>query len=148
MARDLAEFFGPLNEEQVDALVEAMVLAADADGELSSDEEATVVHRLSALAVAKGAALRFTEAELTARIGFARTRIAAAGREPRIAAVKLQLGDVDALRGALALAVCVVASDGIVRTSEREVLDELATGLGLEADEAADLVIEFSARAP
>jgi tellurite resistance protein len=45
---------------------------------------------------------------------------------------------------ALSLAVQVTAADGIIRTSERELLMEVAEALEIDRDEAADLVMQLS----
>jgi tellurite resistance protein len=146
MARELAGFFEAFGSDVFDALVETMVLAAEADGELSSDEESAFVRELAALAVAKGHPADVTESGLSGRLAAARASLAREGRDARVAAVARVLRTSEARLGALALAVRVVAADGIVRTSEREVLLELAEGFGIEPEDAANLVIEFAAR--
>jgi tellurite resistance protein len=62
------------------------------------------------------------------------------GRAVRLGAVCQRLGDADGRKAAFGLAVEVTATDGIVRTSEREFLLDLAGALGIDRDEAADLV--------
>jgi len=67
-------------------------------------------------------------------------RTASEGRVARLAAAKLAL-DSERLRlVALELSIKIVASDGIVRTSERELLLELAETFDIDRDKAADLV--------
>ena len=70
--------------------------------------------------------------------------LAAQGREKRIEAVKARLGDAEACKAALGLAISVAAADGIVRTSERELIFELAAGLDIDPDAAADLVKQIT----
>jgi len=44
----------------------------------------------------------------------------------------------------LSLAIQVTAADGIIRTSERELIMDTAEALEIDRDEAADLVIKLS----
>jgi tellurite resistance protein len=44
----------------------------------------------------------------------------------------------------LGLAISVTAADGIVRTSERELIFDLAAGLEVDPDTAADLVKQIT----
>jgi tellurite resistance protein len=74
----------------------------------------------------------------------AKKHIAADGRDGLIASVKSRLDDADARRGALGLAISVSAADGIVRTSERELIMELAEALEVDRDEAADMVRDIT----
>ena len=50
------------------------------------------------------------------------------------------MGDAAGRKAAFGLSVEVTATDGIVRTSEREFLLDLAGALQIDRDEAADLV--------
>ena len=66
------------------------------------------------------------------------------GRSARLAAVKERLPDAAARKVALSLAIQVTAADGIIRTSERELILETAETLDIDRDEAADLVRDLS----
>jgi len=68
----------------------------------------------------------------------------ASGREARLSAVKERLPDAGARKVALALAIQVTAADGIIRTSERELIMDTAEALEIDRDEAADLVAKLS----
>lgn len=147
MARQPADFFESLDDAKFDALVETMFLSEDADGDIVPDEELTLVLALTALADTKGYEADFRANALSTRFARLRELVASEGRQARIDSVCKRLSSVNERRGALALAVKVAAADGIIRTSERELLLELAEGLGLPSSDAADLVAEFSAPA-
>ena len=122
-------------EPVLEALVETMFLAAYADGEFSDVERkhfSTSIESLTDSRVSEPAA-----AEMLAKIEEAVLRD---GRESRLAAVKAALPEASQRRVALSLAIQVMASDGIVRTAEREAIMEMAEALDVDADVAADLV--------
>jgi tellurite resistance protein len=75
-------------------------------------------------------------------------QLSADGRAARLATLKARLTDEGQRKVALALAVQVMAADGLIRTSERELIAEVAEALGIPGDEAADLVRENAAAAP
>ncbi len=62
------------------------------------------------------------------------------GRAARLANVRARLPDAGSRRVASSLAIQVTAADGIIRTSERELILELAEALEIDRDEAANLV--------
>ena len=70
----------------------------------------------------------------------AKKDLEASGREARLSAVKERLPDAGARKVALSLAIQVTAADGIIRTSERELILETADALEIDRDEAANLV--------
>ncbi len=144
MAIDLAALFSGIDETTVGALVETMVLAADADGDFEADER-------TELAVQIGHVVAGTELASLASGDALKTLVDAAydvlkrdGRDARLLAVKEHLRDSATRKGALGLAVRVVAADGVIRTSERELLLDLAEALAIDPDEAADLVRELT----
>jgi tellurite resistance protein len=50
----------------------------------------------------------------------------------------------DARKLALALAIQITAADGIIRTSERELILETAAALDVDGDTAADMVRDLT----
>jgi uncharacterized tellurite resistance protein B-like protein len=128
-----------LSNAKLEALVEMMFLAASADGDFSDVERAHFLKSVESLTSG-----RLTKAQLEALLKRATEELGAGGREARLAAVKERLPDRGARKVALSLAVQVTAADGIIRTSERELILETAEALEIDRDEAADLVLKLS----
>jgi len=126
--------FADLDPTKLEAVVETMLLAAHADGEFSVEERLELARTVESITQGQLPQGRF--AELVASIASA----ADAPRTDRIASIKTRLPDPAMRVGALALAVRVTASDGLIRTTERELIAELAEGLGVDVDVAADMV--------
>lgn len=124
-----------LSNDQIDALIEVMLLAAAADGELSIEEVDQLQNCL--LEVDE---LWLTQIELERRLSEAHGRIAHADRAARLSAAKRILSELDVRRAALELAIRVVAADGLIRTSERELILETAEALDVDRENAADMV--------
>lgn len=142
MTSDATIRFTRLDPATATALVEAMALAAHADGGLEQAEEAALVSELRAVLAGTPLEAEFGGAVVAGKLAEAREALEREGREARVAALKAALAEPADRKGALALAVRVAAADGVVRTSERELLLELAEGLAIDPDEAADLVRE------
>jgi uncharacterized membrane protein YebE (DUF533 family) len=123
------------------ALVEMMVLAAGADGDFGADERAKVHTSLVNLTSA-----RFERDELDAMIGSVLERAKSASRKERLLALRAVLGGPGPCKVALELALGVMLADGVIRTSEREMIADMAEGLGIDGEAAADLVKSLSAR--
>ena len=130
-----SELLSHLNNEQIDSLIELMLLAASADGELSIEEIDQL--QKSLLEVDE---LWITHIDLEKRLSLAHARIAGAERSARLAAVKSSLSAIDTRKAGLELAIRVMAADGIVRTSERELIMETAEALDVDREVAADMV--------
>lgn len=128
-----------LDDPKLDALIETMFLAAYADGEFSEDERQHFTKSVESLTDRRLAGERLDA--LVARI---EKDLAASGRDARLAAVKERIPDASARKVALSLAIQVVAADGLIRTSERELILEVAEALEVDRDEAADLVKELT----
>jgi len=129
-------------EPKLEAIIELMFLAAFADGDFGAEER---VHFL-------GSIESLTDRRVTGdTLEHLVTRIAgdlsAQGRAARLASVKDRLGDAGSCKAALGLAIQVTAADGIIRTSEREMILEAAEALHIDRDEAADLVSSLSSPA-
>jgi len=130
-----SELLSHLNNEQIDALVELMLLAASADGELSIEE----IDQLQKCLLEVDE-LWLTTIDLEKRLSHAHDRIAGAERAERLALVRQTLASLAARKAGLELAIRVMASDGIIRTSERELILETAEALDIDREIAADMV--------
>lgn len=128
-----------LSNAKLEALVEMMFLAASADGDFSDVERKHFVQSVESLTDG-----RLAKAALEGLLDRAKTDLEASGREARLSAVKERLPDRGARKVALSLAIQVTAADGIIRTSERELIMDTAEALEIDRDEAADLVIKLS----
>lgn len=130
-----------LSNAKLDALVEMMFLAASADGEFSDVERKHFLRSIESLTDG-----RLAGEALEALLARAKSDLDASSRDARLKAVKERLPDAGARKVALSLAIEVSAADGIIRTSERELILETAEALEIDRDEAADLVIKLSAK--
>lgn len=130
-----------LSNAKLEALVEMMFLAASADGDFSDVERKHFVQSVESLTDG-----RLAKAALEGLLDRAKTDLEASGREARLAAVKERLPDPGARKVALSLAIQVTAADGIIRTSERELIMDTAEALEIDRDEAANLVIKLSSK--
>ena len=128
-----------LEAAKLEALVEVMFLAAYADGDFGDEEREHFLRSLESL----------TDRKISLEtLGKLVTRIATAlekeGRAARLADVKGRLLDEGSRKTALALAVQLTLADDVIRTSERELILEVAEALEVDRDEAADLVASLS----
>ncbi len=124
---------------QLEAIVEVMFLAAFADGDFGAEERAHFFTSIESL----------TDRELSGETLEALvTRItgdlAREGRAARLASVRERLPDPGARKAALGLAIQLTAADGIIRTTERELILEAADALGVDPDVAADMVAKVA----
>jgi tellurite resistance protein len=124
-----------LGDSKLEALVEVMFLAAAADGDFSDLERQHFVGSVQSLTDG-----RLSHAHLEALLTEASAALERDGREARLADVKSRLPDAGARKVALSLAIQVMAADGIIRTSERELILETAEALEIDRNEAANLV--------
>lgn len=132
-------FVRDLADEKVEALVEMMFLAASADGELGEEELAHFTRTAEHLSA------RIVEGDkLSALLERAKQQLDSDGRDARLAAVKARLPDPNARKLALTVAIRITAADGILRTSERELIFETAEALEIDGETAADLVRELT----
>ncbi|MBK7584065.1 MAG: TerB family tellurite resistance protein [Myxococcales bacterium] len=124
---------------KLEALIETMFLAASADGEFSDEEQAHFKNSLESLTSA-----RLSKEELSSLLAQAKKDLDREGRDKRLLSVKARLPEPALRKVALSLAIQVTAADGIIRTSERELILETADALEIDRDEAADLVRTLS----
>ena len=141
MSGSNASVVSGLSNAKLEALVEMMFLAASADGDFSDVERQHFLQSVESLTDG-----RLAKPALEAALDRAKTDLETSGREARLAAVKQRLPDRGARRVALSLAIQVTAADGIIRTSERELILETAEALEIDRDEAANLVIKLTQR--
>ncbi|MEO8901901.1 MAG: tellurite resistance TerB family protein [Polyangiaceae bacterium] len=128
-----------LGDTKLEALLEVMFLAASADGDFSDVEREHFVKSVQSLTDGK-----IARARLETLLSEATTALGRDGREARLASVKSRLPDAGSRRVALSLAIQVMAADGIIRTSERELILETAEALEIDRDDAANLVSKLS----
>jgi len=128
-----------LSDAKLEALVEMMFLAASADGEFSDVERQHFLKSVESLTDG-----RLGKPALEVLLGRAKKDLEASGRDQRLSSVKERLPDAGARKVALSLAIQVTVADGIIRTSERELILETADALEIDRDEAADLVLKLS----
>jgi tellurite resistance protein len=124
-----------LGDAKLEALVEVMLLAASADGDFSEIERDHFLKSVESLTDG-----RIAGARLAAWVDGASAALERDGRATRLISVKARLPEAGARRVALSLAIQVTAADGIIRTSERELILETAEALEIDRDVAADLV--------
>ena len=132
-------FVRDLSGDKLEALIEMMLLAASADGEFDPDER--VRFERNAEMLTAGA---MTGQRLDAAMTRARQALEEEGREARLESVKERLPDVATRKLALSLAIEMTAADGVVRTSERELIMETALALGIDGDTAANMVRDLT----
>jgi uncharacterized tellurite resistance protein B-like protein len=128
-----------LGDAKLEALVEVMFLAASADGEFSDVEREHFVKSVESLTDG-----RIAHEKLEALVSQATAALEREGREARLTSVKARLPDAGSRKVALSLVIQVTAADGIIRTSERELILETAETLEIDRDEAANLVSKLS----
>jgi tellurite resistance protein len=124
-----------LSDDRLAALVEVMFLAASSDEEFSDIERQHFVQSVESLTDH-----RLSGSELAELLEKVQQELAASDRSSRLRAVKDRLPEPAARKVALALAIQVTAADGIIRTSERELILEAAEILDIDRDEAANFV--------
>lgn len=141
MSANSASVVQGLSNAKLEALVEMMFLAASADGDFSDVERKHFLQSVESLTDG-----RLAKATLEGLLDRAQADLEAGGRQARLTAVKERLPDPGARKVALSLAIQVTAADGIIRTSERELILETADVLEIDRNEAADLVIKLSSK--
>jgi uncharacterized tellurite resistance protein B-like protein len=131
-----------VDEPRLNALVELMFLAATADGEFSGDERQAFQESVESLTDRK-----VTGETLDRLMDTIEKNHTGEGRAARIAHVKDALPTQELRKVGLSMAIRVMCADGIVRTTERELILDLAEGLDVDRDDVADLVAQISSGA-
>jgi tellurite resistance protein len=132
-------FLRDLNADKLEALVEMMYLAATSDGEFSEKER-----RVFAKSAEDLTARAISRDHLETIIVKSEKAVLESGREARLQSVKERLPDLSARKLALSLAIRMTAADGVIRTSERELIMETAHALDIDGELAADMVRDMS----
>lgn len=127
------------NEPKLEAVIELMFLAAFADGDFSKEERLHFAASVESLTDRRIARDSFES--LISRI---EARFREEGRERRLTQLRAHLATPALRRVALSLAIQVTAADGILQTSERELLMEVADALEIDRAEANDLVAKLA----
>lgn len=127
------------DDSKLEALIEMMFLAAKADGDFSEDERAHFARSIESLSDRRIAGARLDD--LLDRI---QKDLEASSREARLGTVKQRLVDPASRKVALSIAIQVMAADGVIRTTERELILEVAEALEIDRDVAANLVKEVA----
>jgi uncharacterized tellurite resistance protein B-like protein len=128
-----------LEPAKLEALIEMMFLAATADEEFDDREKAQFDANAAALSGGQLDATRLAELVATAT-----EALAASGRESRLKALREVLPEPALRKLAISLAIQITAADGMIRTSERELILDTAELLEIDRDEAADLVKQLA----
>jgi tellurite resistance protein len=128
-----------IDDSRLEALVETMFLAAFADGDFGVEEREHFTKSVESLTDR-----RMSQESLDKLVTRMQTDLEASSREARLATVRERLDSPGARRTALALTIQVVAADGIIRTSERELILDVAEALEIDRDAAADMVMELA----
>ncbi|MEM9695278.1 MAG: TerB family tellurite resistance protein [Myxococcota bacterium] len=130
-----------LDERQLHALVQVMTLAAVSDDEVDPSERAELSRRIIMLGRGSAHEAALAPPRVDEVIDGTIAQVAGGQRAEVLAAITQRLPTPEVRRAALELAIVVTIADGIIRTSERELIMELAEGLAIDPDQAADLVI-------
>lgn len=128
-----------LDDQGLEALLELMFLAAQADGEFTADERKLFSKTAAEITHGKRSQEQIETLMLRLEEDFF-----SYGRESRLKTIGGILTSPEDRRTGLKLAIHMVSEDGIIRTSERELLLEVAEALEIDASEAADLVAAAS----
>lgn len=137
MEKRASDILAGLTERETDAMVEILLLAALADGSLAQAESAVIKRAL--LSVDE---LWLNHIDLENRMVAARLRIDAESREARLATLRTMLPWPEQRALALKLAIQIVEADGVVQSSERELIMEAAQALGVQGDIAAKFTVK------
>jgi tellurite resistance protein len=128
---------------KVDALIEAMFLAATADGEFAPEEALQFTATVEALSDRA-----WPRDVLAKRLEELKTLLRKEGRPARIAQVAARLPAGKGRETALILAAAITASDGVVVGEENDLLADLVDALGIEQDRAISLIQKVQTAPP
>jgi hypothetical protein len=116
-----------------------LYLAASADSEFSVEERHLFEHKVRALT-----GERLTSDALSAIVSRVEGDVEREGRAQRITTVRERLETSGARHAALLMAIDMTMADDVLRTSERELIADIAEGLGIEASVAADYIARMN----
>ena len=129
------ELSDDLGSPKVEALVEAMFLAATADGEFAPEEGLQFSATISALTDKK-----LDPDAIHRLIGSLAILLRTEGRNERLKAIASRLPAGKPRETAVILAASITASDGEVQGSENDLIADMAEALGVEPGRAIELV--------
>lgn len=135
------ELTGDLGSPKVEALVEAMFLAATADGDFAPEESLQFAATAAALADKK-----LSPDDIHHLVGKLSLLVRAEGRVKRLEAIKARLPEGKARETAVILAAAITASDGEVQGAENDYVADLAEALGVDPERAVELVTKVHRR--
>ncbi|MBI2393063.1 MAG: hypothetical protein HYV09_25995 [Deltaproteobacteria bacterium] len=129
------ELSDDLGSAKVEALVEAMFLAATADGEFAPEEALQFAATVGALTDRK-----WEGDALHRLIGRLSLQLKTDGRQKRIESIAARLPPGKPRETAIILAAAITASDGEYQASENDLVADLADKLGVDPERAIELV--------
>lgn len=135
-ARD-SNVLASFDASHIDALVELMLLAASADGQLG-DAEVQVLRQV--LLAIDGQCL--SQVDIGERLLIAAKRIDAASRSERLAELRKALVSPEQRLAALELVLRVVTADREIQSSEHDVAVEVAQALEIDSGVAGALIMK------
>lgn len=135
----MTDITGTLEGPQLAALIELLYLAASADGDFGADERKLFVHK-----VFKLTGDRLGSDALETTVARVEADVEREGRTQRITTVRDRLDTEGARHAALLMAIDMTMADEVLRTSEREAIADIAEGLGIERDVAADYIARMN----
>ncbi len=120
---------------KVEALIEAMFLAATSDGEFAIEERGQFAATIEALTNRK-----LSREAIDQRADRLGAQLRSEGRQARLSAVAARLPAGKGRETALMLAAAITASDGVVERAENNLLADLADALEIGPARAVDLI--------
>ena len=129
------ELSDELGSPKVEALVEAMFLAATADGDFASEESMQFSATIGALTDRK-----LDPDAIYRLVGELTLKLQGEGRQARMSSIAQRLPEGKPRETALILAAAISKSDGEVKSVENDFIADLAEALGIEQGRAVDLV--------
>jgi tellurite resistance protein len=134
------DFLGTMRSDQLEALVEAMILIAFADGDYAATERERFAKSVEMLTAGRLSADAFNHV-----VDRVVTALGSRGWQACIHSLTARL-DTPALRHvALILASDMAAADGVLHDDERTLLLAMATSFGLQAEQTREVVDGFPA---
>jgi uncharacterized tellurite resistance protein B-like protein len=135
MEATVSRVFDTLTDQEIDAMVEVMLLAACADGAPVNAEMAALKKSLQRVDE-----FWLKHVDLDQRMANARIRLDSESREDRLLKLRTMLPWPEQRLLALKLAIRISVADGQLQPVERAVILQTAEALGVGAELAAELV--------
>jgi tellurite resistance protein len=134
-ANAIQDLLDDVASPKVEALIEAMVLAAMVDGELAPQESSKLIATIEALTNKK-----LSGEGLGKRIEALSTLTKREGRPARMSAVAARLAAGKPRETALMVAAAITAADGKLEGKENEFLADLGEALEISTERAVELI--------